>query len=467
MGHPMRLRLSVLFTVVTALALALAGCSGAVRPAIPPLAPVGEPATTAGVASVPPVLTFIEDDYPRALAEARATGKPLFVDAWAPWCHTCLSMRSYVFTDELFRPLAGQFVWLAIDTEKPENAGFVEHYPMQSWPTLWVVDAKAERPSLKWLGSATAVELASLLKDAAAGPEDGEAAAALARGERASAQGKREEAIREYRAALDTAPPKWGRRARTDEALVSELWAAKDDPACATLAAAEMAKLPPGTSLANVGLLGLECARRAAAGTPAHELASRLARAVEQIALDPAIPILDDDRSGLFEEVVEDRSLDHDPVGAKSLATSWASMLEARAQAAKTPSARAVFDAHRMLAYVALGDPGRALPMLAESENDFPKDYNPPARIARVNLELKKYDDALAAIVRALTRGYGPRKLKLYLLEADILKAKGDRAGMSRVLDEALTFANGLPAAERPAAVIVELEKRRAAPPSP
>jgi len=30
-------------------------------------------------------LPFIEDDYPRALAEARAKKLPLFVDVWAPW----------------------------------------------------------------------------------------------------------------------------------------------------------------------------------------------------------------------------------------------------------------------------------------------------------------------------------------------------------------------------------------------
>ena len=30
-------------------------------------------------------LPFIVDDYSRALAEARAQGRPLFVDTWAPW----------------------------------------------------------------------------------------------------------------------------------------------------------------------------------------------------------------------------------------------------------------------------------------------------------------------------------------------------------------------------------------------
>lgn len=30
-------------------------------------------------------LPFIEDDYPRALAEARHLNRPLFVEAWATW----------------------------------------------------------------------------------------------------------------------------------------------------------------------------------------------------------------------------------------------------------------------------------------------------------------------------------------------------------------------------------------------
>ena len=30
-------------------------------------------------------LPFIEDNYARALATARATKKPIFIEAWAPW----------------------------------------------------------------------------------------------------------------------------------------------------------------------------------------------------------------------------------------------------------------------------------------------------------------------------------------------------------------------------------------------
>lgn len=39
--------------------------------------------TLAGAAESP--LPFIEDDYPRALAQARQRGVPIFVDTWATW----------------------------------------------------------------------------------------------------------------------------------------------------------------------------------------------------------------------------------------------------------------------------------------------------------------------------------------------------------------------------------------------
>jgi hypothetical protein len=39
----------------------------------------------AEVPSPPSVLPFIDDDYARALSEARARDLPLFIEAWAPW----------------------------------------------------------------------------------------------------------------------------------------------------------------------------------------------------------------------------------------------------------------------------------------------------------------------------------------------------------------------------------------------
>jgi hypothetical protein len=44
------------------------------------------PAAVAGTAAAPrQVLPFIEDDYTKALASAKASGRPIFFEAWAPW----------------------------------------------------------------------------------------------------------------------------------------------------------------------------------------------------------------------------------------------------------------------------------------------------------------------------------------------------------------------------------------------
>lgn len=40
------------------------------------------PAASRSAASA---LAFIEDDYPAALSRARASHRPIFVEAWAPW----------------------------------------------------------------------------------------------------------------------------------------------------------------------------------------------------------------------------------------------------------------------------------------------------------------------------------------------------------------------------------------------
>jgi tetratricopeptide (TPR) repeat protein len=374
-------------------------------------------------------------------------------------------MRAYVFPDEALWPLAKDFVWVSLDAEKAGNAKFLDKFAMEVWPTLWVIDPRDEKPALKWLGSATAKELVGLLGDAkdaiARGDTGGEAGAALLRGHQDSAAGKREDAVREYKAALVAAPPHWKKRAPAVEALVSRLDELKLNAECVETARYEMAKLPPGTSLANVGLSGLECARRSPKGSPARASATVLARAVEQIALDETVPILADDRSGLFEAAVDARMEDKDVAGSRALATQWADFLERHAQAAKTPEGRTVFDAHRVLAYLALSDPGRALPMLASSERDFPHDYNPPARIARVDLELRRYDEGLAAIERALARGYGPRKMRLYLLKADLLAARGDKPDV--VLRQAQEYAAELPPSDKPTPALAEVERRLAA----
>src|SRR5437763_15388983 len=82
-----------------------------------PPKPTTATATTTTVAQTDPCaggraegpITWIVDDYPKALACARQRKMPLVLDLWAPWCHTCLSMQSTVFQDASFGTDAARF----------------------------------------------------------------------------------------------------------------------------------------------------------------------------------------------------------------------------------------------------------------------------------------------------------------------------------------------------------------------
>jgi tetratricopeptide (TPR) repeat protein len=352
---------------------------------------------------------FVEDDYPRALAEARARGVPVFVDAWATWCHTCLSMRAFVFSDPRLAPLADRYVWLSLDTERDSNAALVTRLGVAVLPTLYVIAGSDERVLLAWPGSLTAPELAALLDDT----QKGEGPQGPLR--------------------VDAEVTRAQREGRTSD--------------CATTAAREAPTMPRGTARADVLRTGIECAEKLP-GAPGRSTLDSLAVLGERVASDPSEPILADDRSDLYDYVAGAYgSLDR-PADASRVARAWSAFLDDQAAAATTPSARAVFDAHRLRAYQAIGEPGRAVPMLEQSRRDFPGDYNPPARLAAAYLSMKRYGDALAAADQALGLAYGPRKLGIWSLKADILRGEGDVTGAAAALREALAFARTVPLPE-------------------
>ena len=382
------------------------------------------------------MLPWKHDDFAGALAEAKRTNKPLFVDAWAPWCHSCLSLKAYVLTSPTLSPLARDFVWLSIDTEKEQNSEWVTRFPHQALPTLWIIDPKTEKPILKWMGGATAEELRALL-DVSKGGTTGDAmdaSVAFVQGNRAAAAEDVAGAEAHYRAALEAAKKGHPHRPRIVEALVGLLDINKNHAACAEVAAANVADLPRGTSRATSTAMGLSCAREAKDKVKEDQL---LAVALSDSAARDA-SILADDRSALFEEIIETKKERGDDAGAKDTANAWARYLEGEAAKAKTPAERVVFDAHRLSAYLALGDAARAIPMLEASERDFPADYNPPARLARAYLTLKRLDEADAAVDRAIARVYGPRAMLVFEWKADIAKARGDKAKERAALEEAL-----------------------------
>ncbi len=374
-------------------------------------------------------------------------------------------MRATVWTDPALAKHAGRFVWLSINTEEAKNAPFVERSNILGYPTFLVIDSATETIAMRWFGSLTVSQVAGLLDDgerAVAAIERPAETDELVRADRLAADGNWTEAAALYGRALASAEPTAARRARIVESLVGAL-SHTDDGAerCATLAAAEAPAIERGPTFASIVASGLGCAtgapKEAAWIEPA--LGTLVPLVEEALTIDS---VLADDRSSLYGELVGYRKDTGDEAGSKALAERWLSFIEEQAARAKDVEARAAFDSHRVAAALELGDPARAIPALEASERDLPQDYNPPARLAVLYRAAGRLDDALGASDRALARAYGPRKLRIYLTRADILKDKGDALASKRALEDARAFAATLPPAQRPKSLVAQIESRLA-----
>jgi tetratricopeptide (TPR) repeat protein len=374
-------------------------------------------------------------------------------------------MRAFVFTDQALERYAGQFVWLAVNTEKAESSKFLTKFPISVWPTLLVIDPKSESVALRYAGDATVPQLGKLLDDGqrvvrAKSPDTADAL--LVSADRLSSrENKNAEAAALYQQAIAKAPAKWPRLGRASEGYIFTLSMAHDNERCASEAKALYPKVKGTLSGANVASLGLSCAIELDDKNVARKgLTATLEAETGEALHDPKIDMSGDDRSGLYESLVDARHAANDSPGEQKLKEEWAAFLEQEAAKAKTPEQRAVYDSHRLSAYIALGIPEKAVPMLEQSERDFPDDYNPPARLAVTYKEMKKYDDALAASDRALKKAYGPRKLGILRTRADIYLAKGDKDSAKKTLNEAIAFARALPAGQKSDRQTASLEKK-------
>jgi len=414
------------------------------------LAVLPTPAAFAAGAVVP----FIEDDYAKALAQARARRLPVFLEAWAPWCHSCRSMQAYVYTDAKLARFADRFVWLAIDTEKPGNAATVAKYPVGAWPSMYVIDPQSETVAFRWTGGATIDQLVRFLDEAGATPSAGSKAAdavqeKLAEADRLNGAAAWDAAANAYAFAIAHAPAPWAPLPRAADAYLFALQKADRGGECASAARELLPRLTGTPSSAFVAAIGLDCAVGLAADAPGRDAAiAGLERAAHAALEDPRLGLAADDRSGLYISLIGARDDAKDKVGKQRLASEWIALLESAAAQAPTPQARAVFDSHRLSAYLEVGEPQRAIAMLETSERDFPGDYNPPARLAVAYRAMKDFPRALAASDRALTKAYGPRRLGILRTRANIQAESGDRTAARATLEAALAEARDIPAGQ-------------------
>ena len=369
-------------------------------------------------------------------------------------------MRAYVFTSKSLERYAGRFVWLSVNTEDAKNTKFLAKYPIPALPTLLILDPSGEKIVNRYVGGATVGQLTKLL-DNTLGKPSTNADTLVAAADKLASDKKHAEAVKLYESALEKAPKGWARYGRTAESLLFSLSAIPDNERCASTAVKLLPRLKGTTSGASIAAGGLGCATELEETNPRRgEWIAELEKATRTALDDPKLDLSGDDRSGLYISLIDARDSAKDKDAATKLRQDWATFLEQSAASAKTAEQRAVYDSHRLSAYIDLGTPEKAVPMLEQSERDFPDDYNPPARLSFAYKAMKEYDKALAASDRALAKAYGPRKILILRQRADIYAAKGDKETAKKTLTEAIAYAKSLPSEQLGSRTIASLEKK-------
>src|SRR5439155_9616437 len=171
-------------------------------------------------------------------------------------------MRAFVFTDKALERYAGQFVWLAVDTENSANSSFLTKYPINVWPTLMIIDPRKESVALRYAGGATVPQLKKLLSDGqqVVRGTKSKADEAIARGDRLANEKKNAEAAQAYEEAINAAPKGWSRFGRAAESLTFALYGAHDYEKCSARALELYPRVRGTYSAANVASMGLACA---------------------------------------------------------------------------------------------------------------------------------------------------------------------------------------------------------------
>jgi tetratricopeptide (TPR) repeat protein len=319
-----------------------------------------------------------------------------------------------------------------------------------------VIDAKRETVAARHIGGLSVAQLGKML-DEARGPSRSDSDTLIARADKLANEGKQEEAAKQYAAAIDAAPKNWPRLPRAAEALVMALSLAGKDEECAARAESLYKRLAGSPAGASVAGMGLGCAVELEGR---ESLVAFFEKETRKQLESRDLDISDDDRSGLYIALIEAREAAKDQEGSTALQQEWVAFLESAAAKAASPEQRTVYDSHRLTAYLELGTPEKAIPMLEQSARDFPDDYNPHSRMALAYRAMKQYDRALAASDRALAMSYGPRKLGFLRTRVDIYMDMGNREAARKTLENTIAYAKSLPKEQVRAATIAALEKK-------
>ena len=111
-------------------------------------------------------IKFIEQDWDKALKQAKDEKKLVFIDIYATWCGPCKMLKKNTFSDDAVAEFFNKtFVNVSVDGEKSVGPELAKKYSLTGYPTLIVTDAEG-KPVLYTVGYMTADQLMSFAKEA-------------------------------------------------------------------------------------------------------------------------------------------------------------------------------------------------------------------------------------------------------------------------------------------------------------
>jgi Flp pilus assembly protein TadD/thiol-disulfide isomerase/thioredoxin len=409
------------------------GCSRSPAATPPPAAPVSGHAGP----------TFIHDDLATATALALAEQKLLFVDAWAPWCHTCLSMQHGVLDTAALGAFADRVVFAAVDTDRPVNASFLKAHPVSLWPTFFVLDPKlpdgpplAMHPGSMSLPATLAFVQDAVARHQAHTPQPADVA--LARAHAALADGAIDGAVAAFDDALATIGVDDPRRG---DVVLAAAWARVKsfDPAgCVRFIEAHHDEVAGGAAFDLQGAL-LACVDKLTDSAQQRRLRNQARVDLQALITSPPAGAAVDDRADGMATLAELEATLGNPDGAEAMHAQRLRLLDDAVAKTTTEQQAQVHDYARMNSLFALGRGAEAVTLLQARAAAIPDDYEPRARLASALFRLQRFDEARVAIDDAIRLSYGPRRLRYLLLKADIDTARADlpaaRAALQAVVD--------------------------------
>jgi len=421
------------------------------------IAPAPPPSTlTPGPSPAPdtrPRLTIHHEQYDEVKARAARENKALFVEVWAPWCHTCLSMKNFVLTDPALFPLGERVVFVAIDSDRPENDAFLAKHRVNVWPTMFVIDPKRSKVLGLWQGAASLDELRTFITDAVdardARLDPRSPLASMLAAKQAHARGEWLEAARNYRIASTRGGTDWPRRS---EALAGQLFAEYrlgNWNRCATLGAAHIGELQGAAIPADSAWVVLSCSSKASEPSLAARARAATIDRLRRHTEAPPTASSVDDRSDALAMLARTLRQAGDPRGARRAVNKQIALLEHAAARASSPEHAATFDYARMGAYLGIGLVDKAIAMLRERSSQLPNSYEPRARLAQALMAKRDFKAAVAALEQAIALSYGARQLRYFDSLADCHLALRDRANARAALSRLLVAYDALPPAQK------------------